>query len=64
MTNLSLARIMYGTHEDFHTAGSMQAPGYSSLTAQAGREKVAGTGHPATLRAVLHKAWVSLTGRD
>lgn len=62
MMNLSLARIMYGTNEDLHTWGSMNAPAVSSLTMSSeGHSAVQNTSlAPGSLSRLLHKAWAAL----
>ncbi|HXY00644.1 MAG TPA: hypothetical protein VEI54_06965 [Candidatus Limnocylindrales bacterium] len=66
MSNLSLARIMYGTNEDFHAAVSMQ--GVSLRSPAAGLNPTnaasdnAGSGS-ASFSELLHRAWASLTDK-
>ena len=63
MTNLSLARIMYGTTQDLHTTTSMYGPNISSLhvpsAGDSSAEKSATPGS-ATLGGLLRKAWAAL----
>lgn len=66
MFNLSLARIMYGTKEDFHTSHSMlwsslRTPAAGFSPASVGSENAA-SGR-VSLSALLHKAWISVTNR-
>jgi hypothetical protein len=64
MTNLSFARIMYGTSEDSQGAMNMNA---SALAAAAdpstnhGRDKAAL--EIETLGELLHRAWANLSGK-
>jgi hypothetical protein len=63
MTNLSLARIMYGTTQDLHTTTSMYGPNVSSLHAPSADDSSAGksaTPASATLSGLLRKAWAAL----
>jgi hypothetical protein len=64
MTNLSLARIMYGTNEDLHAPHSMRGSGFPSPANQAARENASGSmTHENSLGDLLHKAWYSLSGK-
>lgn len=65
MINLSLARIMYGTNEDYHAAISMSARAIPSLgspsTARcAERESAASS----TFGSLLERAWALLHHKD
>lgn len=64
MPNFSLARIMYGTNEDFRAAGWMSSsavssPGSSGTDASRG----GGGSNHLSLAAYLHRAWAALTAR-
>jgi hypothetical protein len=64
MTNLSLARIMYGTNEDLHAPHSMRGSGFPSPAIQAPGENAAGSAtEKNSLGDLLHKAWSSLVGK-
>jgi len=66
MTNLSLARIMYGTNQDFHPASSMYGPNISSLHVLSADDSSAGKSTNlafATLGGLLRKAWAALHHR-
>ena len=66
MANLSLARIMFGTNEDFHASHGLGAPAFLSLPAQPVLEhsaKASGGSEPATLSELIHKAWTNFTGK-
>jgi hypothetical protein len=66
MTNLSLARIMYGTNEDLHASHPPGAPASSSLAVppvDENPEKTNAASEPDALGELLHKAWVNLTGK-
>jgi hypothetical protein len=63
MPNFSLARIMYGTNEDFRATGWMStsalpSPGLASSAESANR--AAASSH-LSLGAYLYKAWTALT---
>jgi len=63
MTNLSLARIMYGTNQDFHTASSMYGPRISSLHLPSADDSSAAKSAmlaSTTLGGLLRKAWAAL----
>jgi hypothetical protein len=59
MTNVSLARIMYGTNDDFHSPQSGKAPGISAIVVQIPADPFGGS-EPLTLQELLHKAWLQL----
>jgi hypothetical protein len=64
MANLSLARIMYGTSEDFHAAQPVRPPAFSTLSSQSRLQnsvEANSMSEPATLGELLHKAWAALT---
>jgi hypothetical protein len=64
MANLSLARIMYGTSEDFHAAQPVRPPAFSAFSSQSGFQNSAESNsmsEPATLGGLLHKVWTTLT---
>jgi hypothetical protein len=60
MSNVSLARIMYGTNDDSHSRPSVKAPGISSSVVQVPTNPFGGS-EPLTLQELLHKAWLHLT---
>jgi hypothetical protein len=66
MVNLSLARIMYGTHEDFHASSSMNNPGFPSPQTY-GKSSFSGTeasSESSMLGKLLHRAWAALNHKD
>lgn len=67
MSKVSLARIMYGTAEDFHSADSMNVRA-TSLSAQLSNGNAsAGVAHgsPASMLSnLLHRAWAALHGKS
>jgi hypothetical protein len=66
MANLSLARIMYGTNEDFHASSSMNNAGFPSPQMYGG-SNFSGTEAgwvPSTLGKLLHRAWAALYHKD
>ena len=66
MPNFSLARIMYGTNEDFRATGWMNTSGISSpdLSSSANSSSASTGSSQLSLGAYLHKAWTALTARD
>lgn len=66
MSNLSLARIMYGTNEDLHPSHSMRWSNLGSPAAGVSRVSLdrepTGSGS-VSFGGLLHKAWTSLTNR-
>jgi len=65
MKTLSLARIMYGTSEEFHVSDGVNTSAASafpasSLTNHADRNAV----ETETLGELLHRAWTNLSGRN
>jgi len=67
MPNLSLARIMYGTNEDFRTSPSLRVPARRTRLSEPREEEGRGgrgSVSPATLAGLLLKTWTALTGRN
>jgi hypothetical protein len=65
MNNLSLARIMYGTSEEFHTSDNSNTSASARLSASSlavGTTQSAA--QPETLGQFLHRAWMSLSGKS
>jgi hypothetical protein len=64
MSNLSFARIMYGTNEDHNAPHAVSATAFSTHPAQFVRQgsSIAGT-ERTTLGQLLRKAWTTLTGK-
>jgi len=64
MANLSLARIMYGTSEDFRASTGTSTTARSTLSAQSVSEN---SHEPAaeheTLGELLHRAWTHLSSK-
>jgi hypothetical protein len=64
MTNLSLARIMYGTSEDFHTSISTTSSALATQSSGSLNENSRKLGDdPETLAELLHRAWTNLSGK-
>lgn len=63
MSNLSFARIMYGTNESISTTARMSASGLSSVSNGANALNAAGNGQP-SLQDLLHKAWLVLCSKS
>ena len=66
MTNVSLARIMYGTNEDLHALSPMRRTSLPSLAPQSGFEN---SGNDTAteqdpLQGLLHKAWFLLSRKN
>jgi hypothetical protein len=67
MNSLSLARIMYGTSEDYRATSSMSIPGYRSLARPLGAasfSRVEALSFPETLSGLLQKAWAALSHKS
>jgi hypothetical protein len=67
MSNLSFARIMYGTNEDHYAPRSMSASTFSTRAAQFNIQSLANARNAfenATLGQLLRKAWTTLTGKS
>ncbi|MGB7731896.1 MAG: hypothetical protein WBL50_28025 [Candidatus Acidiferrum sp.] len=63
MTNLSLARIMYGTSQEYHSAGA-HTHSLAPLMNQSSTEVANNSARaPETLGELLHRAWISLSGK-
>jgi hypothetical protein len=61
MNNMSLARIMYGTNQDFHASASMNAvaiPSLARIVVEVAHDEA--TTQPNILSDLLHKAWFAL----
>ncbi len=64
MPNQSLARIMYGTSEDYHASTVTSASAFSAPSSQSAAEN----SHQSvveleSLVELLHKAWTNLSGK-
>ena len=63
MTNLSLARIMYGTSQEYHSTG----PQTQSLAPLMNPSSAHAAGNSITLSEelgeLLHRAWTTLSGK-
>jgi hypothetical protein len=63
MTNLSLARIMYGTSQEYHSAG-VPTQSLAPLVKQSSTEAANNSARVTeTLGELLHRAWVNLSGK-
>jgi hypothetical protein len=63
MSNLSLARIMYGTSEEVRSSDRFNSPGLSSISPAADQPNASGNQEPASLEELLHKAWQVLSSK-
>jgi len=63
MTKVSLARIMYGTNDDFHSPPVVKVPGLSAVVVQVPTDPFGGSA-TLSLQELLHKAWLQLTHKD
>ena len=61
MSNLSLARIMYGTNDDFHGPRSARKSALSAIAIPMTAHQLAAW-EPPTVQELLDKAWKKLTG--
>lgn len=61
--NLSLARIMYGTNEDFHAQVAQNAPAVLAISPRIGDTSIATAIQAEGLRGLLHRAWKNLSGK-
>jgi hypothetical protein len=64
MTNLSFARIMYGTSEDSQHSTSMNASALSALSEPSPKSSANTPAELDTLGELLHKAWITLSGKS
>jgi hypothetical protein len=64
MTNLSFARIMYGTSEDSQHSTSMNASVLSALSTPSSNNGADNTAQSETLGQLLHRAWITLSGKS
>jgi hypothetical protein len=64
MTNLSFARIMYGTSEDSQHSTSMNASVLSALSTPSSNNGADNTAQSETLGQLLHRAWTTLSGKS
>jgi len=60
MSNLSLARIMFGTNEDFHGPRPVKRPGASAVAIPLPTNQLSAW-EPPTVQELLDKAWKTLT---
>jgi hypothetical protein len=61
MTNLSFARIMYGTSEDSQHSTSMNASALSALSTLSSNGTEENATESETLGELLHRAWMNLS---
>jgi hypothetical protein len=61
MPNQSLARIMYGTSEEYHASGDTNASILSTQSRAESTDKSAA--EPETLGELLHRVWTNLSGK-
>jgi hypothetical protein len=65
MKTLSLARIMYGTSEEFHVSDGVDRPAASSFPPSSSTNHADGNAtEPESLGELLHRAWTNLSGRN
>lgn len=65
MNNLSLARIMYGTNQEFHPSDNLKTSTsvvFSAFSPIGGGNQSAA--QPQTLGQLLHRAWMNLSGKS
>ena len=62
MSNLSLARIMYGTNDDFHGPRPIKKPGLSAIAIPVPANQLAAW-EPPTVQELLDMAWRKMTGK-
>lgn len=65
MKTLSLARIMYGTSEEFHVADGVNSAASSSFPASSSTSHAdRNAAEPESLGELLRRAWTNLCGRN
>jgi hypothetical protein len=64
MTNLSFARIMYGTSEDSQHSTSMNAAALSALSTPSSTHSAENSPESETLGELLHRAWLNLSRKS
>jgi hypothetical protein len=65
MKTLSLARIMYGTSEEFHVSDGRNASATSAFPASSSASHVDKNAFETeSLGELLHRAWTNLSGRN
>ncbi len=64
MTNLSFARIMYGTSEDSQHSTNMNASVLSALATPPSNNGADNAVASETLGQLLHRAWTTLSGKS
>lgn len=65
MKTLSLARIMYGTSEEFHVSDSVNSSTVSAFPASSSASHAdRNVVETETLGELLHRAWTNLCGRS
>jgi hypothetical protein len=63
MTNLSFARIMYGTSEDSQHSTDVNGSALSALSAPPANNNANTAAELETLGELLHRAWITLSGK-
>jgi hypothetical protein len=63
VSNLSFARIMYGTNENMSATSRMSAPGLASLATGADALNGLSKGQ-LSLQELLHRAWLLLSSKS
>ena len=64
MSNLSFARIMYGTNQEVNSpvyAAASNFPSTLNQTAEGGFRRSANEPQGATVESILHKLWIALS---
>jgi len=64
MKTLSLARIMYGTSEEFHVSDGVNTSGGPTAPVATGSRTDANPAELESLGELLHRAWTNLSGRN
>jgi hypothetical protein len=62
MSNLSLARIMYGTNDDFHGPRPVKKSGLSAIAIPMPANQLA-PWEPPTVQELLEMAWKKMSGK-
>jgi hypothetical protein len=64
VSNLSFARIMYGTNEDTRSFARMSSPGLSAAADSAGVSNASTKVEGTSLEGLLHKVWAALSFKN
>jgi hypothetical protein len=64
MSNLSFARIMYGTSQEHHSSISCPVSNFPTSfqnSTRAASHAYSDEGHGVTIESILHKVWIALS---